>query len=68
MSGLELSYSDVKNIVYALSVTIGERTGVIPEHTINKLERLLMMLETTIEVWGDDDDVPDDDAPDKEEE
>ena len=68
MNGLELSYSDVKNIVYALSVTIGERRGVIPEAAINKLERLLTRLETVIEFAGEDDDAPDEDAPDKEEE
>lgn len=61
MDNLELTYSDLNNIVYALSVTIGERRGVIPEAAINKLERLLTRLETVIEA-------PDEDAPDEEEE
>jgi len=68
MNNLELTYSDLNNIVYALSVTIGERRGVIPEPAINKLERLLMRIETVIELAGEDDDAPDEDAPDKEDE
>ena len=48
---VHLTKEEMRNISYALSVTIGERNGIIPANEFKKLEELAEFISDTIKKW-----------------
>jgi len=48
---VHLTKEELRNISYALSVTIGERNGIIHANEIRKLEQLAGFISDTIKKW-----------------
>lgn len=48
---VHLTKEEMRNIIYALNVTVGERSGVIPASEIEKLKELSEFMSESIKKW-----------------
>jgi hypothetical protein len=48
---IHLTKEELRHISYALSVTIGERNGIIPANEFKKLEELAEFINDAIKKW-----------------